>query len=149
MESRQGTTAERLAMTLKLHGQHLLAQTKQFFLYNTGKNSTLFFSLLLILDMKKQLCLCLVHLSVLALTKYFPIKGHHLHTPWHFEQKPHATFNFVLAGQTNQTCSEHNRFTLSPSVSQSPALFTFCWQGDLEVFGPALRSLGTIRRFTF
>lgn len=58
----------------------------------------------------------------------------------------------VLVNQTKQiglsyvVWQEHSRFTCSFTA---PALFTFSWNGDLEVFGSALHSLGTIRQFTF
>lgn len=90
VESRQGMRRWGLDMTSQLHGQHLPNQTKPFLNIIQRKIQQCFFSLLLSLDMEKKRRL--VHLSALALTKYFPIKSHHLHTLDFFEKKQHTTF---------------------------------------------------------
>lgn len=96
--------------------------------------------------------------------KIFPHQKSPPAHPWFYEQKQHSTFNLkkkkkkgnLGPGQLSQP--EQSEFCCVTRTQQvhlrlcslpAPALFTFCWQGDLEVFGSALHSLGTIRQFTF
>lgn len=135
------------------------------FSYNSDEKYNVVFSLRLLWDMRSLMSgYCQRSCS----DKIFPHGASPLTHPWLFKLKLLLTWKkthimikkkkkkgrtWKALSRASQSCQtsalHHTTGSLAPSLPQPPTLFTFCWQRDLEVFGSALRSLGTIRQFTF
>lgn len=153
VESRRRTGGRGLDVTSQLHAQHLPKPDEAIFNTIQRKMQQRFLAVVNFGHKEGTTPPTSGSSQRSSSDKIFPHKESPPAQPSLSEKKQHTARVRVKKTRWRPTEPSRARRTtgsLAPSSSPSPpALFTFCWQGDLEVFGSSLRSLGTIRRFTF